>query len=191
MERSEIIPQTSEDLGSGRLFYHFSLMTNTTNPPNPKFEHQIAFFEVNANVHCLRESRLTLRVQSHFTELKYGLLSGDSASEDNTLRWCVSGTTEWSTQLEAGNWYNFAYDIDFDAQTVSLWASNGSDPLTAVVTGVSASTSTNSADWHIGELRLDNGGTDSDAEDWFWSGIFVENAPITASIAGPLADQSE
>ncbi|KAJ5354376.1 uncharacterized protein N7496_012809 [Penicillium cataractarum] len=173
MERSEIIPQTSEDLGSGRLFYHFSLMTNTTNPPSPKFEHQIAFFE------------------SHFTELKYGLLSGDSASEDNTLRWCVSGTTEWSTQLEAENWYNFAYDIDFDAQTVSLWASNGSDPLTAVVTGVSASTSTNSADWHIGELRLDNGGTDSDAEDWFWSGIFVENAPITATIAGPLAGQSE
>jgi hypothetical protein len=48
MERSEIIPQTSENLGSGRLFYHFSLMTNITNPPNPKFEHQIAFFEVIA-----------------------------------------------------------------------------------------------------------------------------------------------
>jgi hypothetical protein len=72
-----------------------------------------------------------------------------------------------------------------------LWASNGSDPLTAVVTGVSASTSTNSADWHVGELRLDNGGTDSAAEDWFWSGIFVENAPITATIAGPFGGQSE
>jgi hypothetical protein len=48
MERSEIIPQTSENLGSGRLFYHFSLMTNNINPPNPKFEHQIAFFEVSA-----------------------------------------------------------------------------------------------------------------------------------------------
>jgi hypothetical protein len=46
MERSELIPQTKADLGSGHLFYHFSLKTNETNAPNPKFEHQIAFFEV-------------------------------------------------------------------------------------------------------------------------------------------------
>lgn len=46
MERSEIIPQTDKDLGSGHLFYHFSLQTNETNAPNPNFEHQIAFFEV-------------------------------------------------------------------------------------------------------------------------------------------------
>ena len=103
----------------------------------------------------------------------------------------MGGTTKWSTQLEAGNWYNFAYDIDFYAKTVGLWGSNGSDPLTAVVTGVSASTSTNSADWHVGELRLPNGGTDAAAEDWFWSGIFVEKAPITAAIAGPFAGKSE
>jgi hypothetical protein len=119
--------------------------------------------------------------------LKYGLLSGASGNEDNTLRWCVGGTSHWATELEAGTWYNFAYDINFDAQTVGLWASNGSHPLTQVVSGVSASTSTNSADWHIGELRLDNGGSDSAAEDWFWSGIFVEKAPITDSIAGPGA----
>lgn len=74
-------------------------------------------------------------IQSHFTELKYGPLSGDSASEDNTLRCCVSGSTKWSTQLQADNWYNFAYDIDFDTQTVGLWASNGSDPLTQVSSG--------------------------------------------------------
>lgn len=68
---------------------------------------------------------------------------------------------------------------------VGLWASSGSDDLTQVVSAVSASTSTNSADWHVGELRLDNGGVDAAAEDWFWSGIFVERAPITAAIAGP------
>jgi hypothetical protein len=50
MERTEIIPQTSADLGSGHLYYHFSLMTNSTNPPNPNFEHQIAFFEVKLPV---------------------------------------------------------------------------------------------------------------------------------------------
>ena len=100
----------------------------------------------------------------------------------------MDSTTHWSTDLQAGHWYNFAYDIDFDAQTVGLWASNGSDALTQVVTGVSASTSTNSADFHIGELRLDNEGSDEKAEDWFWSGIYVEKAPITKEIAGPLAD---
>jgi len=46
MMRSELIPQTNEDLGRGHLFYHFSLSTNETNAPSPKSEHQIAFFEV-------------------------------------------------------------------------------------------------------------------------------------------------
>lgn len=49
MERSEIIPQTKADLGSGHLFYHFSLSTEKKNTPNPAFEHQIAFFEVRAD----------------------------------------------------------------------------------------------------------------------------------------------
>jgi len=166
MERTEVIPQTSTNLGTGHLYYHFSLSTSSTNAPNDNYEHQIAFFE------------------SHFTELKYGTLSGGTAP-DNTLRWMVSGVTHWSAQLQPGNWYNFAYDIDFSANTVGLWASSGSDPLTQVVAPLSASTSTNSADWHVGVLRLPNGGTAAAAEDYFWSGVFVEQAPITTDIAGP------
>ena len=91
---------------------------------------------------------------------------------DNLLRWDVTSNTQvcrvyntqviklnasilqWSTELVPGNWYNFAYDIDFSAQTVALYASNNSDPLALVHEAVSAATSTNSADWHIGELRL-------------------------------------
>jgi glycosyl hydrolase family 131 len=46
MERSEIIPQTSQNMGTGHLYYHFSLMTRHENPPNQSFEHQVAFFEV-------------------------------------------------------------------------------------------------------------------------------------------------
>lgn len=46
MLRSELIPQTSEDLGSGRLIYHFSLQTRKKNAPQGDVEHQIAFFEV-------------------------------------------------------------------------------------------------------------------------------------------------
>ncbi|PYI34968.1 hypothetical protein BP00DRAFT_335582 [Aspergillus indologenus CBS 114.80] len=173
MERSELIPQTKADLGSGHLYYHFSLSTKTTNAPDASFEHQIAFFE------------------SHFTELQYGLASGASGSSDNTLRWNAGGNTHWSVQLEAGNWYNFAYDIDFDSQTVGLWASNGSDPLTEVVSPVSASASSNSADWHVGELRLPGSGASNDAaEDWFWSGIYIEESPITKEIGSGSASSS-
>ncbi|KAE8391630.1 hypothetical protein ETB97_002194 [Aspergillus alliaceus] len=160
MERSELIPQTKANLGSGHLYYHFSLSTKETNRPNPSFEHQIAFFE------------------SHFTELKYGA----SGSSDNTLSWNADGKTHWSVQLEAGNWYNFAYDIDFDSKKVGLWASNGSEPLTQVVAPVSASTSSNSADWHVGQLRLPGSKSDDAAEDWFWSGVYVEEGPITTEI---------
>ncbi|KAF4612099.1 hypothetical protein D9613_003637 [Agrocybe pediades] len=169
MERTEVIPQTSANLGTGHLYYHFSLKTSSTNAPNPGFEHQIAFFE------------------SHFTELKFGLISGASGTSDSTLRWDIGGVSQWTTTLQPNTWYNFAYDIDFSASTVGLWTSTGSDDLKQVIPNKSASTSTNSADWHIGVLRLPNGGTNAAAEDWFWSGIFIEQAPITTSIAGPKA----
>ncbi|KAE8327222.1 hypothetical protein BDV39DRAFT_205078 [Aspergillus sergii] len=168
MERSELIPQTKADLGSGHLYYHFSLSTKETNAPNPSFEHQIAFFE------------------SHFTELKYGA----SGSSDNTLTWNADGKSQWSVQLEAGNWYNFAYDIDFDSKKVGLWASNGSEPLTQVVAPVSASTSSNSADWHVGQLRLPGSESDDAAEDWFWSGVYIEEGPITTEIGSDSSSGS-
>ncbi|KAL3467287.1 hypothetical protein BJX64DRAFT_274004 [Aspergillus heterothallicus] len=159
MMRSELIPQivSGTDLGSGVRVYHFSLSVGDDNFPNDGFEHQIAFFE------------------SHFTELKYGGSSGtDTAS---SLSWYASGTAQWSTPLESGVWYNFAYAIDFSANTVALYASTGGEDLELVVDAVSASTSTNSADWHVGVLRLDqaNPGTGG-AEDWFWSGVYVEEA---------------
>jgi len=169
MERTEVIPQTSANLGTGHLYYHFSLMTSSKNAPNPGFEHQIAFFE------------------SHFTELKFGLISGEAGTTDPLLRWDIGGVSQWTTTLTPGTWYNFAYDIDFSGSTVGLWFSTGSAALTQIVANKAASPSTNSADWHIGVLRLPNGGTNAAAEDWFWSGIFVEQAPITTSIAGPNA----
>ncbi|KAE8143527.1 hypothetical protein BDV38DRAFT_276613 [Aspergillus pseudotamarii] len=168
MERSELIPQTKANLGSGHLYYHFSLSTKEVNPPNPSFEHQIAFFE------------------SHFTELKYGA----SGASDNTLSWNADGKSHWSVQLEAGTWYNFAYDIDFDSNKVGLWASNGSEPLTQVVAPVSASTSSNSADWHVGQLRLPGSESDDAAEDWFWSGVYVEEGPITTEIGSGSSGSS-
>ncbi|GKZ23411.1 hypothetical protein AbraIFM66951_009704 [Aspergillus brasiliensis] len=165
MQRTELIPQVSPSssasstLGSGHLYYHFSLSASSTNPPSSSSEHQIAFFE------------------SHFTELQY---------QDNTLKWNADGNTHWQVELETGKWYNFAYEIDFDEKTVGLWASNGSEALTEVVSPVSASVSSNGQDFHVGVLSLTGDGT----EDWFWSGVYVESGDITKSIGSDDASSS-
>ncbi|KAG6814235.1 hypothetical protein H0H92_015350 [Tricholoma furcatifolium] len=162
MERTELIPQTSNNLGTGELFYHFSVMTTATNPPNSAYEHQVCFFE------------------SHFTELKYGV-----GSTTTDLVWMVTEVIQWSSPFTPGTWFNFAYDINFTAGTVGLWASTGSDPLVEVVQPVSASASSNSEDWHLGVLRLV---TADDVEDWYFSGVYVESGPITTTIgAAPLS----
>ncbi|KAL1722795.1 hypothetical protein EV715DRAFT_246786 [Schizophyllum commune] len=156
MERTELIPQTSENLGSGNLLYHFSVKRTDENAPATNLEHQVVFFE------------------SHFTELKYGV------NGDDDLHWFVGGTSQWSTAFDPDTWYNFAYDIDFGSSTVTLWASTDGDELAKVAGPVSASTSTNSADWHLGVLRIV---TQNDVEDWYFSNVYVESAPITTSIA--------
>ncbi|KAF8918991.1 hypothetical protein CPB85DRAFT_1430142 [Mucidula mucida] len=157
MERTELIPQTVERrFGLGTMYYHFSIMRSDTNPPDSTVEHQIMFFE------------------SHFTELKYGV---DSTSTD--LQWMVGGASQYSVSFEAGTWYNFAYEIDFDGSTVGLWASTEGAELTKVVENVSASTSTNAADFHVGVLRLD---VQDVVEDFYLSGVYIENGDITTSI---------
>ncbi|KAF9019031.1 hypothetical protein BDZ89DRAFT_1044158 [Hymenopellis radicata] len=74
---------------------------------------------------------------------------------------------------------NFAYEIDFDGSTVGLWASTDGAELNKVVENVSASTSTNSADFHVGVLRLD---VQDVVEDFYLSGVYIENGDITTSI---------
>ncbi|KIY44761.1 hypothetical protein FISHEDRAFT_50667 [Fistulina hepatica ATCC 64428] len=158
MGRTELIPQTSEDLGTGTMYYHFSIMMNDTNPPDvsPFYRRsKICFFE------------------SHFTELQLGI-------DDTTqLYWMANSEAQWNVTWEAGTWYNFAYEINFDSDTVGLWQSTGSDDLTQVVSPVSATTSTNSEDWHLGVLRLTIG---TSAEDFYFSGVYVESDDLTTSI---------
>lgn len=155
MERAELIPQTTANLGSGTLYYHFSVKRTTTNPPDSSLEHQICFFE------------------SHFTELKYGV-----GSKPTNLVWMVSGQEKWSTPFNANTWFNFAYDINFSSRTVGLWASTDGYPLAKVVENISADTSTNSADWHLGVLRIVNR---DPPEDWYFSNVYVENGPINTA----------
>lgn len=91
MRRTELIPQTTSAINSGRVWYHFSLMASETNYPSVYREHQVCFFE------------------SHFTEMKAGWLSGEAAESDANLRWMVGGTSLWATNFTAGVWHNIAY----------------------------------------------------------------------------------
>ncbi|THH23170.1 hypothetical protein EUX98_g8009 [Antrodiella citrinella] len=156
MERTELIPQTTQNLGQGNLFYHFSLMRSDTDAPDDTLEHQVMFFE------------------SHFTEMKYGV--GPTTTD---LQWMVQSQWQWGTPFTAGTWFNFAYDIDFSGGTVGLWASTGSAPLTKVVQDIATSPSTNSEDWHVGVLRIVN---TQPPEDWYISGVYIESGPITTSV---------
>jgi len=171
MRRTELIPQTSAPINKGKVYYHFSMQQNGQNVPSPYEEHQVNFFE------------------SHFTEMKYGLISGAQGTLDTRLQWMVGGVSHWSTNFTANVWHNVAYAIDFDARTVGFYHSTGSDPLALTVAPVSASPSSNGADWHLGVLRLPSnaGRTDDAAEDWHFSGVYVESGSLTTSVSGPAS----
>ncbi|KAH8145053.1 uncharacterized protein LAJ45_10964 [Morchella importuna] len=176
MWRTELIPQTTANLGTGTLYYHFSMKRSDTNAPNANFEHQVNFFE------------------SHFTEMKYGWINGNTnTNPDNNLRWMVGGVSKWNVDWVADVWHNFAYEIDFSGSTVTLWHSVGSDPLVKTAGPFSASTSTNSADWHLGVLRLPASGsgvTSTAAEDWYYSGVYVESGSINTVIGSGTSSGS-
>lgn len=161
MRRTELIPSVTDtsSITSGTLYYHFSLKREDTNAPSVDREHQIAFFE------------------SHFTELKYG---GSSADK---LQWFAASSSQWETAFEAGVWHNFAYEIDFDASTVGLWHSTGSEALTQAVEPVKASVSSNGADWHVGVLELQGSGTEDATEDLFYSGVYIESGDLTTAFS--------
>ncbi|OJD30533.1 carbohydrate-binding module family 1 protein [Diplodia corticola] len=172
MWRTELIPQTTAAIAAGTVFYHFSVSRSATNAPSAAHEHQVNFFE------------------SHFTELKYGWISGASGETNTNLQWMVGGVSKWAVEWEADVWHNVAYEIDFAGQTVAFWHSVGSDALERVVEPVAASTSSNGADWHLGVLRLPRSGYDTeDAEDWYFSGVYVETGDITTSVVGPAGER--
>jgi len=54
-----------------------------------------------------------------------------------------------------------------------------------VVAPVSVSTSSNGADWHLGVLELPRSGYNWGTEDFYFSGVFIENGAITTTIGGP------
>lgn len=74
---------------------------------------------------------------------------------------------------------------DFSANTVGFWHSEGDADLTQEVAPVSASTSSNGADWHLGVLELPRGGYPDTDEDFYFSGVYIEDGELTTSVSGP------
>jgi hypothetical protein len=93
MRRTELIPQTKAAINQGKLFYHFSIMRKDTNAPSVNHEHQICFFE------------------SHFTELKYGWISGEQGTSNPNLQWMTNQKSQWKTEWKPDVWHNVAYEI--------------------------------------------------------------------------------
>jgi len=93
MRRTELIPQTTAAINRGKVFYHFSMMRKDANAPSASREHQINFFE------------------SHFTEMKYGWISGEQGASNPNLQWMTQGQSRWKTEWLAGVWHNVAYEI--------------------------------------------------------------------------------
>lgn len=50
---------------------------------------------------------------------------------------------------------------------------------------MSVSTSSNGADWHLGVLELPRSGYPDANEDFYFSGVYVEDGTITTSVSGP------
>ncbi|OAG16619.1 hypothetical protein CC77DRAFT_1034157 [Alternaria alternata] len=170
MWRTELIPQTTAAINKGTVYYHFSIKRSTTNVPSATNEHQICFFE------------------SHFTELKYGWVNGESGTSNTNLQWMVGGQSKWKVELKADEWHNVAYEINFSSNQVTFWHSTGNNTLVKTAGPFSSSTSSNGADWHLGVLRLPRQGNDgTGAEDWFFSGTYIESGSLTTSVASPAA----
>ncbi|KAI0166078.1 hypothetical protein GGR57DRAFT_488937 [Xylariaceae sp. FL1272] len=173
MRRIELIPQTKAAINSGKVFYHFSMMRKDTNAPSVNREHQICFFE------------------SHFVEMKSGWISGESGTSNPNLQFMISQNSKWKTEWKPNVWHNVAFEIDFGSNTVGFWHSEDGGALTQIVAPVSASTSSNGADWHLGVLELSRSGYSDSTEDFYFSGVYVESGPITTAIGGPKQFEAE
>jgi len=95
-----------------------------------------------------------------------------------TLRMILTCVSSYPQKLRK-SYLTYDLTLQFSSSTVGLWASTDSAPLTKVVQNIAASTSTNSADWHLGVLRIV---TNQTPEDWYFSGVYVENGPVTTSV---------
>ena len=70
---------------------------------------------------------------------------------------------------------------------MSFWHSTGADELKQTAGPFDASTQSNGADWHLGVLRLPGNADKDGAEDWFFSGVYIEDGELTTKVGSGAA----
>lgn len=94
----------------------------------------------------------------------------------------ISPTSTWYPQQTD----HVRFDMqDFSNNKVGFWHSEGNDTLKQEVAPQSASTSSNGADWHLGVLELPRSGYSDTTEDFYFSGVYIEDGSLTTAVSGP------
>jgi hypothetical protein len=157
---------------------HFSIMPSATNPLNTSHEYSLVFLEradFAANIFMLRTGTLLGSNGSTANDL---VLQGNTADGTQTL---------FSTPFSPGEFTNFALLMDFDANTIQVFASTGSDALKQQTQALPNDMSGN-GQFHFGVNKnpvnpgqdvLRTGTQETDIlEGVIYGGIFVEDGQV-------------
>lgn len=71
---------------------------------------------------------------------------------------------------------------------MTFWHSTGGAALSKMAGPFDATTQSNGADWHLGVLRLPGASDAPGAEDWFFSGVYVESGELTTAVGAGGAE---
>jgi len=147
--RAELLPSInsgSDVTVQGITTHHFSIMSDPQRHVNVSHEYQIVFIE-------------TQDFSSHVFTVKTGTAFGDTVSNTRALR--IEGSTAsqsvgnelFSVAWQDGVWYNFAVNIDWNNNLISVFHSTNNAPLAQVVQSTS-NDATGKGQFHVGVLKL-------------------------------------
>jgi len=159
-ERTELIPNIqNSQYQQGTVYYKWSMKMDPQNPLNGN-EHQLVFFE------------------SHMCEVKYG------GSQGNLIQFWANGQPVWTGTFTAGTWYNFAFEVNYAAQTCAFLQNTNGQSYAKLAGPVSVSASI--SDFHVGILRLpDSNNYQNPASSYlYYSGVYIESTTLTSSNFG-------
>ncbi|KAG8759190.1 hypothetical protein FRC11_002412 [Ceratobasidium sp. 423] len=188
--RTEILAQNQNitSMETGTTVFHLSVMRDTSKPLNTSHEYQFSFLEVPTGNHVFS--------MSTGTPFSIPATSPDSEDANNIRILDFSNKAIYSAPFPAdGSWTNLAIQVDWNALTLAVFASQGALPLKAVTglvpnEGVPSGTA-GQGEFHFGLLKypiadpkdganasntphfgIQEGSTDG----LFFSGVFVEDA---------------
>ncbi|CAG8983570.1 hypothetical protein HYALB_00009890 [Hymenoscyphus albidus] len=163
VRRTNLIPEGAAAIdaptpvGTGLLYYHFSILRSIINPLDVAKRHKFAFFEPEDAWYS---------PLPYFTELVFGGAAGKN------LTWNVANQSHWTAPWEIDVWQNFAYAIDFTEYDghITLYYSTGGNDLVAVSEVIKTNTESTGHDWCIGQL-VEPDGDYVFKEDVYYSGV--------------------